>query len=99
MWGVKTHNYDPKISTYLTTTTQNLPEVLLSSPYQQKRQENWPHFLHTLWRFWATSVQLMSSEDRILTRYLNVSTFSRNWSHEKNSALAATWAAVVYIWW
>ena len=43
--------------------------------------------------------QLLLLKDRILTRYLKVYTISRNWSHDQNSALYDTWAAVAYRWW
>ena len=85
IWGVVTHDSDPKISTDCTTATYNLPELLVSSPSHTNRCYNLPCFLFYLWRFLTVVCQSLTSKYSMCPRYLDLSTFYRILSQACNS--------------
>ena len=60
--GVTTRNSNSNIITYWTTATYNLPEVLVSSASYPNSQDNRTHFLHAIWRLWATTYKSLPSK-------------------------------------
>ena len=56
----------------------------MSDLYWHNIWKNCPRFLCSIWRLWATLNHFLASEDSILSRYLNVSTFSRTWYQYHN---------------
>ena len=84
-WGVRTHVWDPNRSTACTTTTYNLPAVLLSAPSLPKIFFSRIHFPCALHRFCSTTSQFSSVDDNIHSRYRNEETAASGVPYDKKS--------------